>query len=1120
MARLQFRHRTNAFENRELAIQYIKDLVDSQKVLSQSFGESLIAEPIAVKYKDEDDKEQVILAIGVQDGGDVPYHIIDSAKLEEDITFLSGLTQEMQEEIQEALDSIDDINDKIDEIESAITEMQDSIDELDENAVKSIEINNDSEWEGNTGKPIIAEPENNVLKFTLTTDNVRIPDGFEGEFIHHDHSMTDFLNNMENLRIEKVTENLPENVREAYKLLTSNNVQLGDRIDIYKDATLKSVVLVDTDDQGRKGQFLKFTYILATGEEQDVYVDVSKFLVEAEFQSGVTADASGVVHGVVDSASESFLTVGTDGFKVSGIQDAINTAKLEEQQRAEDAEQDLQDELDATQAGAGLAEDGSYIHDHPTTYIDEATSLADADHRLDSALKTVEDKVDNLSASTESFISETNNKISELETSTSDLENKVNELSAATATETSEREEADAILTSVVSTEINRATARENEIESALTQEIADRQAADAALSDRIDEIEDNIVVGENAIDVTVADDTAKVTLKISAADNVLTQDTNGLKTNLSVAIVREDDVEYIVLRGKDDTELSRVNANKFVKDGMLDRAYLENNNLVLIFNTDSGKEPIIIPLSDLIPVYQAGTYLTLENNVFDARIGQGGLATNESVAILSGRVEDKIAQLDGTYLQPGSIRNIINTTFSDPLTHTPVGTQEEADNNNLMRYYHPEGGADGDVRYYVSNKTTDMTHDGENLGDVINNMLEIISGIGDDIEERLENLESGLTQEIIDRQDGDNELWEALSAETEDRNNKERIISAALNDLNNKITNVSGVTEDLAAKIDELSGRTVDLSSVFADAEYYSSGDVHEIRFKNEDGTVISTIDADDFIKDGMVEEAYYSGGSLYIVFNTDAGKQTIEIPLGEIFDPSLYYTKEECDELFIPAIKEKVISSALNNLNNRINELSGVTTAIESNLNELSDDVTNNYYTKSEISDKERVISLALNMLNEKIDEVAEEAGSSEALINLSGVVVHNSEDITNLYEIAEELSGKTVDLSGYYTSGQTDELFLSKEEYEIDEKVIAAAFNDLNDRLLNTPLKQDVYTKEEVDELISGISTDIQNAVYSALKQILVGVQREIKVTADDNNKTITLGFDDNAVFGNMS
>ena len=96
----------------------------------------------------------------------------------------------------------------------------------------------------------------------------------------------------------------------------------------------------------------------------------------------------------------------------------------------------------------------------------------------------------------------------------------------------------------------------------------------------------------------------------------------------------------------------------------------------------------------------------------------------------------------------------------------------------------------------------------------------------------------------------------------------------------------------------------------------------------------------------------------------------------------------------------------------------------------------------------------------------------------------------------------------------------IFLTKETYEIDEKVIAAAFNDLNDRLLNTPLKQDVYTKEEVDALIDGISGNIQSAVYNALKQILVGVQREIKITSNDSNNTITLGFDDNAVFGNMS
>ena len=31
--------------------------------------------------------------------------------------------------------------------------------------------------------------------------------------------------------------------------------------------------------------------------------------------------------------------------------------------------------------------------------------------------------------------------------------------------------------------------------------------------------------------------------------------------------------------------------------------------------------------------------------------------------------------------------------------------------------------------------------------------------------------------------------------------------------------------------------------------------------------------------------------------VFNTDAGKETISIPLTDFFDPSLYYTKADID-------------------------------------------------------------------------------------------------------------------------------------------------------------------------------------------------------------------------------
>ena len=65
MARLQFRHKTNAFDNRELAVQYIENVVNKNHSvdnieLAEAFGGSVIAEPIAVKYKDEEGKEQVI----------------------------------------------------------------------------------------------------------------------------------------------------------------------------------------------------------------------------------------------------------------------------------------------------------------------------------------------------------------------------------------------------------------------------------------------------------------------------------------------------------------------------------------------------------------------------------------------------------------------------------------------------------------------------------------------------------------------------------------------------------------------------------------------------------------------------------------------------------------------------------------------------------------------------------------------------------------------------------------------------------------------------------------------------------------------------------------------------
>lgn len=85
------------------------------------------------------------------------------------------------------------------------------------------------------------------------------------------------------------------------------------------------------------------------------------------------------------------------------------------------------------------------------------------------------------------------------------------------------------------------------------------------------------------------------------------------------------------------------------------------------------------------------------------------------------------------------------------------------------------------------------------------------------------------------------------------------------------------------------------DTSNLGASLAYDS--DTKRLELKNTSKEVISSIDATAFVKDGMLDSVTVSGGNLNFVFNTDAGKETISIPLSDFFDASAYYTKGEVD-------------------------------------------------------------------------------------------------------------------------------------------------------------------------------------------------------------------------------
>lgn len=63
-------------------------------------------------------------------------------------------------------------------------------------------------------------------------------------------------------------------------------------------------------------------------------------------------------------------------------------------------------ELNKTQEGAGLAKDGKYIKNTEANYIAEAVSLADADNKLDAALKETNDNVATLNGKVEALQAE------------------------------------------------------------------------------------------------------------------------------------------------------------------------------------------------------------------------------------------------------------------------------------------------------------------------------------------------------------------------------------------------------------------------------------------------------------------------------------------------------------------------------------------------------------------------------------------------------------------------------------------------------------------------------------------------------------------------------------------
>lgn len=168
------------------------------------------------------------------------------------------------------------------------------------------------------------------------------------------------------------------------------------------------------------------------------------------------------------------------------------------------------------------------------------------------------------------------------------------------------------------------------------------------------------------------------------------------------------------------------------------------------------------------------------------------------------------------------------------------------------------------------------------------------------ELSDRISAIESGSTQALED------EIARAISAETELNEKIEAEIARATSAetaLDDKID--AEVQRALSAETDLLDVIETEVAqrkaNAVASVDYDESGKT--INFYNANNEQIDSIDATAFIKDGMIDSVTLETESgttyLVIVWNTDAGKETTKIDLGDLFDADNYYTKAETDDL-----------------------------------------------------------------------------------------------------------------------------------------------------------------------------------------------------------------------------
>jgi hypothetical protein len=346
MKRLQFRHHEGVFESRSLALAFFEDIVNTEKIASQDFGTSLYAEPMVAKYLDENRKEQVIFAIGV-DSGNTAYHLIDSAKLTEDIV---ANKEAIEAEVERATQKENDLSDAIKAEEERATEVEENLQQQISDNIANV-------------KKCSHDLDANVLE----------------EYV------------LQNAKGEELGEHI-----KIYKdsALVDAQMTYSGATGVTLNADTNEYVLhYDDKNLDKEHEVLYLIYKDAENALKLVSIDFEKFVLEAEFKDGLVVKEG--THSVYlrlnENAVEQYLKVDENGLRIEGINEAIEASSNGVLEEAKVYADEKKEEAIAT---ASAFTEARIADEHKCHTDADAEVLANAKQYTDEAENKLQKQID------------------------------------------------------------------------------------------------------------------------------------------------------------------------------------------------------------------------------------------------------------------------------------------------------------------------------------------------------------------------------------------------------------------------------------------------------------------------------------------------------------------------------------------------------------------------------------------------------------------------------------------------------------------------------------------------------------------------------------------------------